>query len=248
MPQTGRDARREFLDEHLPGAVFFDIDTIADTGNPLPHMLPSPERFAAAVGALGIGDGDLVIVYDGAGLFSAARVWWTFRAFGHDRIRVLDGGLPKWKREGRPLEKTVRAPELKTFTPRFRPALVRSLDQMKANLDRREAQIVDARSRGRFHGTEPEPRPGLKGGHIPGSKNVPFNEIVRAGSLLDHEALRSIFGRELDLSQPIVASCGSGLSASILALGLYQLGRDDVAVYDGSWAEWGRRDDTPIEK
>ena len=248
LPAMKRNARAEYEAEHIPGAQFFDIDAIADRSTDLPHMLPSPEEFASAVGALGVGDGDLVVVYDGAGIFGAARVWWTFRVFGHERIRVLEGGLPKWKREGRPIETALRAPKRKMFTPRYRPELVRTLAQMRANVDRKSEQVIDARSRGRFLGTEPEPRPGLKGGHIPGSKSLPFGEIVKEGSLLDPESLRIAFEKEIDLDRPITASCGSGLTASILALGLHQLGREDVAVYDGSWSEWGARDDTPIEK
>ena len=248
LPAMKRNARVEYEAEHIPGAQFFDIDAIADRSTDLPHMLPSPEEFASAVGALGVGGGDLVVVYDGAGILSAPRVWWTFRVFGHERIRVLAGGLPQWKREGRPIETTVRAPKRKTFTPRYRPELVRSLAEMRSNVDRQTEQVIDARSRGRFLGTEPEPRPGLKGGHIPGSKSVPFGEIVKEGALLDLESLRIAFEKEIDLDRPITASCGSGLTASILALGLHQLGREDVAVYDGSWSEWGSRDDTPIEK
>jgi thiosulfate/3-mercaptopyruvate sulfurtransferase len=249
LPGMKRNARAEFEAEHVPGAQFFDVDAIADRSTDLPHMLPPPDEFASAVGALGIGDGDMVVVYDGSGVFSAPRVWWTFRVFGHERIAVLDGGLPKWKREGLPVEKTVRTPHPKRFTARFRPELVRTLEQMKANAGARAEQVIDARSRGRFDGTEPEPRPGLKGGHIPGSRSLPFGELVtKEGTLADIEALRRAFERELDLAKPVVTTCGSGLTASILALGLHRIGRTDAAVYDGSWAEWGGREDTPIEK
>ncbi len=249
LPSSGRNARAEFEAEHLPGAQFFDIDAVADHTTDLPHMLPSPEVFAETAGALGIGDDDLVIAYDGAGLQSAGRVWWTFRAFGHERVAVLDGGLPRWKREGRPLERTVRTWAPKARTPRFRPELVRSLDEMKANVATGREQVLDARSRGRFAATEPEPRPGVKGGRIPGSKNLPFGEIITPeGTMLEVDALRSVLERLIDPEQPVVTSCGSGITAAILALALHRIGRPDAAVYDGSWAEWGGREDTPIER
>jgi thiosulfate/3-mercaptopyruvate sulfurtransferase len=250
MPQTGRDARREFLDAHIPGAVFFDIDEIADAATSLPHMLPSPERFTAAVGVLGIGDGDRVVVYDARGVVSAARVWWTFRVFGHEGVAVLDGGLPRWRAEGRPVEHGPPAPMPRRFTARFNAALVRDLEQMRTNLERQREQVLDARSRGRFAGTEPEPRPGLRGGHIPHSLNLPYEELYQPdGTLLPPDALREKFAKAgLDPGRPIVTSCGSGVTAAVLALGLHLLGRGDVAVYDGSWTEWGSREDTPVER
>jgi len=243
LPQARRDPAREFTDVHLPGAVFFDIDGIADTSRGLPHMLPSPEVFAKAVGALGIGDGDRVVVYDSRGVVGAARVWWTFRVFGHDAVVVLDGGLPKWRAEGRPLASGAAAPAGRRFTPRFRPELVRDLAQMKANVGAAREQVLDARSRGRFAGTEPEPRPGLRGGHIPGSLNLPYDELYAAdGTLRPPAALReALVAAGVDLARPVVTTCGSGITASVIALALHRVGRPDVAVYDGSWTEWVTR-------
>jgi thiosulfate/3-mercaptopyruvate sulfurtransferase len=249
MPQLQRDARREFAEAHIPGAVFFDIDRIADTSAALPHMLPSPEVFAATAGALGIGDGDRVVVYDARGVVSAARVWWTFRAFGHDRVAVLDGGLRKWRAEGRPLASGEPPPVPRRFTARYRAELVRDLASVRANLAAPREQVVDARSQGRFAGTEPEPRAGLRGGHMPGSLNVPYEGLYQEdGTLLPPGALRDVFaGAGVRQGMPIVTSCGSGITACVLALGLHRIGRDDVAVYDGSWTEWGGRPDTPVE-
>ena len=249
MPQARRDPAREWEDVHLPGAVFFDIDGIADTTSGLPHMLPSPDAFARAVGALGIGDGDRIVVYDSRGVVSAARVWWTFRVFGHDTIAVLDGGLPKWRAEGRAVASGPSAPAPRRFTPRFRPELVRDVSQIQANLASRREQVVDARSRGRFAATEPEPRAGLRGGHIPGSFNLPYDDLYAAdGTLRPAGELRAAFSSAgVDMAQPVVTTCGSGITASVLALALHQIGRADAAVYDGSWTEWAGRDDTPVE-
>ena len=249
MPQLKRDARAEFVAAHLPDAVFFDIDAIADHATSLPHMLPRPQAFADAVGALGIGDGDRVVVYDSRGVVSAARVWWTFRAFGHDGVAVLDGGLPKWNAEGRPLDTGTPAPAPRVFRARSRQALVRDLDAVRANLKTQREQVLDARSAGRFHGTEPEPRAGLRPGHIPGSLNLPYDALYRPdGTLLPPDELRRAFTASgLDPAKPVVTSCGSGVTAAVLALALHRLGRDDVAVYDGSWSEWGARDDTPVD-
>jgi len=250
MPQLKRDARAEFAQAHIPGAGFFDIDAIADTRTSLPHMLPRPWEFARSVGTLGIGDGDRVIVYDSRGVVSAARVWWTFRAFGHDAVAVLDGGFPRWRAEGRPVESGAPAPRPRRFTARLRRRLVRDLARIRGNLTKRREQVLDARSHGRFVGTEPEPRAGLRAGHIPGSLNLPYDQLYQPnGTLLGDDALRRQFeAAGLDLRKPIVASCGSGITASVLALGLYALGRSDVAVYDGSWTEWGGRVDTPVER
>ena len=249
MPQLRRDPRAEFEQGHIAGAVFFDIDAIADHSTSLPHMLPTAEEFGRAVGALGIGNRDRIVVYDSRGVVSAARVWWTFRVFGHDDVAVLDGGLPKWRAEGRPIENGPATPAPRPFAAKLRPELVRDLAAMRANVDSRREQVLDARSRGRFAGTEPEPRAGLRGGHIPGSLNLPYDELYRPDGTLraPHELGKSFAAAGIDLAKPITTTCGSGVTASVLALGLALCGRPDVAVYDGSWSEWGGRPDTTIE-
>jgi thiosulfate/3-mercaptopyruvate sulfurtransferase len=249
MPQANRDARAEFEAAHIPGAVFFDIDAIADRATSLPHMLPSAAQFAASVGELGISNGHRIVVYDVRGVVSAARVWWTFRAFGHDDVAVLDGGLRKWRAEGRPVESGGAAPAHVAFTARLRPELVRDVEAMRANVARRTVQVLDARSAGRFAGTEPEPRAGLRGGHIPGSLSLPYETLYRPDGTLKppHELREAVTAAGVDLDRPVVTTCGSGVTASVLALALYLIGRRDVAVYDGSWSEWGSRSDTPVE-
>jgi thiosulfate/3-mercaptopyruvate sulfurtransferase len=250
LPHLKRDARAEFVQAHIPGAVFFDIDAIADPGTALPHMLPSAESFARAVGALGVGSGDRVVAYGGRNMIASARVWWTFRVFGHDRVAVLDGGARKWKAEGRPIESGMPEPTPRRFTAGFRKELVADFGRMRANLEMPREQVLDARSEGRFVGTEPEPRAGLRGGHIPGSLNLPYDRLFRTedDTLLLPEALKAAFSDAgLDLGRPVVTTCGSGVSAAVLTLGLYLLGRGDAAVYDGSWTEWGGRADTPAE-
>jgi thiosulfate/3-mercaptopyruvate sulfurtransferase len=249
MPYLGRDPRTEFVQAHIPGAVFFDIDAIADRRTDLPHMLPSSEEFAEAVGRLGIGSDDRVVVYDVRGVVSAARVWWTFHAFGHDAVAVLDGGLAKWKAEGRRLESGWPAPAPRAFSAKPRPELVRDLERMRDNLARGREQVLDARSAGRFAGTEPEPRAGLRGGHIPGSANLPYDRLYRPdGTLLAPSDLRrALEAAGMDLERPIVTTCGSGITASVLALALHVVGHRETAVYDGSWTEWGGRADTPVE-
>jgi thiosulfate/3-mercaptopyruvate sulfurtransferase len=249
LPPTTRDARREYEERHIPGAVFFDIDDIADSDSPLPHMLPSAEKFSSRVRKLGLGDGSRIVVYDTHGLMSAARAWWMFRVFGHGDVAVLDGGLPKWLKEGRPVEDTPPMPRDRHFTARMNRFLVRDLDQVRAALDRKREQVVDARSAGRFRGVDPEPRPGLRGGHMPGALNVPYTSLLdpETKTFLPAEDLARVFRHAgVDLRRPIVTSCGSGVTACVVALGLYLLGRDDVAVYDGSWTEWGGRADTPV--
>ncbi|MGH7300242.1 MAG: 3-mercaptopyruvate sulfurtransferase [Candidatus Rokuibacteriota bacterium] len=249
LPHLERDARAEFEEAHLPGAVFFDIDAIADHANPLPHMLPDAKAFADAVGALGIGGDDRVVVYGGRGLIASARVWWTFRVFGHDRVAVLDGGSAKWKKEGRPVESGVPSPAPRRFVAALRRDLVADLTRMLAILERGDAQIVDARSRGRFAATEPEIRPGVRGGHIPGSKNLPYTELFSpADDVLrpDGDVRGAFESAGVDLLKPVVATCGSGVSAAVLAFAMHRLGRRDAGVYDGSWTEWGGRSDTPV--
>ena len=248
LPHLKRDADAEFRARHIPGAVRFDIDDIKDPANELPHMLPDAAIFAAKVGALGLGSDDAIVAYDGLGLMSAARVWWMFRVFGHDNVAVLDGGLPKWLKEGRAVEAGPATPAPARFTARFRPALVRDLASVASDLESRRAQVIDARSRGRFAGTEPEIRPGLRSGHMPGAANLPFTELLGSdATLLPRDRIEAGFrAAGIDPDRPIVASCGSGVTACVLALGLFLTGRPDAAVYDGSWTEWGGRNDTKV--
>src|SRR5690606_27677638 len=225
-----------------------DIDEIADTTSPLPHMLPSPEKFASRVRKLGLGDGNRIIVYDASGM-GAARVWWSFRVFGHRDVAILDGGFRKWLAENRPIEDLPPAPRDRHFTARFNNFLVRDKEQLLANLQSKREQIVDARPHGRFTGSEPEPRPGLRSGHIPGSANVPASALIDpdTGTFRSAEELRQTFeDAGVDLARPVVTTCGSGVTAATVAFALHLLGRDDVAVYDGSWAEWGQPGDTPV--
>jgi len=248
MPGTARDARAEYARRHIPGAVFFGIDEVSDHANPLPHMLAEPKDFAVAARRLGVDGGSTVVVYDAQGLFSAPRVWWNFRAMGHGRALVLDGGLPRWIAEGRPIETGWREAPHGDFKAHPDETLVRDLEAVRRVLTDRSAQIVDARAAARFSGATPEPRAGLRSGHMPGARNVPWETLVGAeGSLIADAAIREAFENAgVDLAAPIVTTCGSGVSASLLALALARLGRADVAVYDGSWSEWGARTDTPV--
>lgn len=248
MPDAGRDARAEYGQRHIPGAVFFDIDEISDHSSGLPHMLGAPADFAVAARRMGISRDSQLIVYDAQGIVSAPRAWWNFRAMGHEASFVLDGGLPKWQAEGRPMEIGWSTPEHGDFKSRPDPSLVRDLEAVREALADGATQVVDARPAGRFTGASPEPRAGLRSGHMPGALNLPWATLMTAsGELVSPAALRTAFeAAGVDLAQPIVTTCGSGITASLLALALARLGRADVAVYDGSWSEWGARSDTDV--
>ncbi|MEZ5996957.1 MAG: 3-mercaptopyruvate sulfurtransferase [Hyphomonadaceae bacterium] len=249
MPSDGRDARALYAERRIPGAIFFDIDEIADTTSALPHMLPPPEKFASRMKKLGVGDGTRVIVYDNHGMFSAARVWWTFRVMGHEDVAVLDGGFPAWEGAGHDVETGPPQQRMERhFTPRVRSDLVRDLADMRRAVDSGRAQILDARPAPRFRGEAPEPRAGLKSGHMPGARSLPSSALVNeAGALRSAEELKQIFSEaRADTAQPALCTCGSGITAAIIALALARLGRWDAAVYDGSWAEWGGLSDAPV--
>jgi thiosulfate/3-mercaptopyruvate sulfurtransferase len=249
LPGDPRDPKADYLQARIPGAVFFDIDAICDRTSPLPHMAPLPEQFALQIGELGIGSEDTVVVYDDVGVSSAPRAWWTFRLFGHGKVFVLDGGLPAWRAEHRPIEHGPPQPvvpgDFMVLTPH--PDLVRSLAQVRAALESGDEQVVDVRPEARFRGEAAEPRPGVRPGHMPGAVNLPVGAMTRDGRMAEPAEIERAFrDAGVDPQGPIVTSCGSGIAACIAALGLATLGRWDVAVYDGSWTEWGSRPDTPI--
>src|SRR5690606_17270418 len=252
LPTAGQNARAEYEEEHIPGALFFDIDEISDETSSLPHMLPPKVKFASRMKRMGIGDGMRIVVYDSVGMFSAARVWWTFRVMGHEDVAVLNGGLPKWKAEGRPVTSEPTPPRSQRhFTPRLNASLVRDLQDVKRIIESGSAQIADARSPGRFAGAEPEPRPGLRSGHIPGSRNVPYSRLLNPdGTLKSPDELHRVFTEAgIEPMKPVVTTCGSGVTAAILSLGLALIGQPDSGLYDGSWSEWGREDaGTPVEQ
>ncbi len=250
MPGVAPTTREDYDRAHIPGAVFFDINEIADSGTDLPHMLPSAEKFASGVRKLGLGDGNRIVLYDASGIMGAARVWWTFRVFGHQDVSVLDGGLKKWLAEGRPVDDLPPLPRERHFTARLNTLLVRDKAQMLANIESHREQVVDARAAGRFTGEAAEPWPGRRQGHIPGSRNLDHVSLIdpATGLVRSPAELRLLYrDAGLDLAKPIAATCGSGITASVLAFGLHLAGHPDAAVYDGSWAEWGLPDGPPIE-
>jgi thiosulfate/3-mercaptopyruvate sulfurtransferase len=249
LPTMKRDAHAEYRSGHIPGAVFFDIEAVCDHSTELPHMLPGPTQFSQAAAALGIGDGDTVVVYDSRGLYSAARVWWTFRIFGASSVFILDGGLPRWKAEGRPVETgdVQRAP--RQFHAEMNVGAVAMLADVRMALADGSAQIVDARSAERFAGKGAEPRPGLRSGHMPGSFNVPFERVLDNGGLATPAQIEAAFkSAGVDLEKPIITSCGSGVTAAILTLALESIGKKPQGLYDGSWSEWGSRPDLAVER
>ena len=250
LPDAGRDAKAKYQAAHIPGARFFDIDEISDKRSGLPHMAPPPEMFISRMRAMGVGDGHQVVVYDGSGLFSAARVWWTFRLMGKADIAVLDGGFPKWQAEGRPVEDMAPMVRDRHITVQRQAHLVKDVTQVAAAAKLADYAIIDARSPGRFKGEEPEPRPGLRSGHIPGAVNLPYKSVLEAdGTMKSPEALAKVFTEAgVDLKKPAITTCGSGVSAAVLSLALERVGKRDHSLYDGSWAEWGMYGDLNVAK
>ncbi|ASY62943.1 Thiosulfate sulfurtransferase, rhodanese [Sinorhizobium sojae CCBAU 05684] len=247
LPAQNRDPKAEYAAAHIPGAVFFDQDAIADQTSGLPHTLPSQQAFAEAVGAMGIGEDDTIVVYDGPGIFTAPRVWWMFRIMGAKNVYVLDGGMDGWKAEGRPTTSEVPSPAPRSFHPALNATAVTAFERMKDIVENRLAQVADARSAGRFTGEEPEPRAGMRSGHMPGAKNLPSGVFSENGKLKDLESLHAIFADAgIDMAKPVVTTCGSGVTAAIITLALQSLGHTNNTLYDGSWSEWGGRPDTPV--
>ncbi len=248
MPGSDRDAKAEYAEGHIPGARFFDIDDVSDSRSDLPHMAPPIEKFMSRLRAMGVGDGHQVVVYDGDGLFSAARVWWLFKLMGQNDVAVLDGGLPKWVAEGRELEDMPPIIRDRHMTVRRQAHLVKDVTQVSAASKLRDQEIIDARSPGRFRGEEPEPRPGMRGGHIPGSKNVHYASLLNANQTMKSpDETRAIFeAAGVDLSKPAITTCGSGVTAAILSLAMARMGKDDHSLYDGSWSEWGMFPTVPV--
>jgi len=239
----------DYLAAHLPGAVFFDVDAVSDHANPLPHMYPSAEQFGRDVGNLGIANADTVVLYDAGGWVAAPRAWWMFLAFGHSNVRILNGGLKKWRAEGRAVESGEVKPKPASFKASYDAKRVRSMQQLVANVESRAEQVIDARAADRFEGRAPEPRAGIRSGHIPGARNVPYNQLFdgATGTMKPLEDLRAAFTNAgVKLDAPIVTSCGSGVSAGVLTLALYRLGITDTALYDGSWSEWGQEKGPPV--
>ena len=250
MPALARDARAEYDAGHIPGARFFDIDEISDHRSSLPHMAPPPEKFISRLRAMGVGDGHQLVIYDGMGIFSAARVWWLFRLMGKTDVAVLDGGLPKWVAENRPLEDMAPILRDRHLTVQRQAGLVKDVTQVARASKLGDHEILDARSAARFAGTEPEPRPGLRSGHIPGSKNIPYTVLLNAdGTMKDADALRAVFSAAgVDMTKPAITTCGSGVTAAIISLALERIGHRDHSLYDGSWSEWGMYDDLRVAK
>lgn len=251
LPTIERNARAEFEKCHIPKAVFVDIDLLSDPDHPAPHMLPDAVMVSSRLRKLGIGDGHRIVVYDNNMSMASTRIWWMLRHFGHEDVFVLDGGLKCWINEDRPVTDETRPLQERHFTPRAQQIMVRSLRQIRSNLLSSKEQLLDARSAERFSGQAPEPRAGLKSGHIPGSLNLPFDQLLDpvTGRFLGRGALKALFeGARIDLRRPVITTCGSGVSAATLALALYEIGKQDVALYDGSWSEWGALPDTPVER